>query len=244
MRRAKLLLCLVLLLAGRVEAEDPATPKAPLEPAPEPASTPIFDPTPKTAPPPALAPASAPKGADSLRRFFTQVHSYTAAFSQVLLDDAGAAVQESSGTVWIARPNQFRWDYDKPFKQQIVGDGERIWMHDEELRQVTVRDMRGGLADAPALILAGKGKLEDQFTVQPAPASRELEWVRLVPKRKDTGIENLRIGFDKGKINVIEIVDGFGQRTRYTLRNGKENVKIDAARFAFTPPPGVDVVGE
>ena len=188
--------------------------------------------------------AVSPSGLDSLRRFFSDVRNYTAVFNQVVLDEALNVIQESSGTLWIERPNKFRWNYDIPYKQQIIGDGSRIWVYDEALQQVTVRPLTGGLGDTPAVLLAGKGRLEDRFTVQTLGAQGEMNWVQLTPRRKDGGFETIRIGFERGQIRVLEMIDGFGQTTRVTLRDGKENARIDTAKFSFTPPAGVDVVGE
>lgn len=185
----------------------------------------------------------APSPTDSLRRFFNEVKSYTARFQQVAFDESQNPIQQSTGRLWLERPNKFRWNYDKP-RQQIVGDGERVWVYDEELEQISVRTMANGLADTPALLLAGKGRLEDAFTIKGQEQEAGVAWVELVPKRKDSGFERLRLGFEQDKIRVIEMLDGLGHTTRYTLRNGQENIKIDPARFNFVPPKGVDVVGE
>lgn len=196
--------------------------------------------------PPLLAQAAS-AAADptaSLQRFFSEVHSYQARFNQVVLDESLNIIQESSGTLWIERPDKFRWDYDLPFKQQIVADGTRIWVYDPELKQVTVRPLTGGLGDTPAMLLAGKGNLDANFIVKSLGAQGKLAWAQLTPKRKDGGFEDIRIGFEQGRLRMLEMVDGFGQTTRVTLQAPKENKKIDAAIFRFTPPKGVDVVGE
>lgn len=193
----------------------------------------------------ALAATESPKsGTDSLRRFFKDVNSITARFSQVVRDESGNPIQESSGMLWIQRPNKFRWDYAAPYKQQIVADGNRIWVYDPGLQQVTVRSLTGGLGDTPAMLLAGRGRLDDNFTIRPLDAQENLEWVQLIPRRKDSGYEDIRIGFAQGKMRVLEMIDGFGHTTRVILEAAKENAQIEASRFNFTPPAGVDVVGE
>lgn len=185
-----------------------------------------------------------PSGAALLERFFRDVNSVSARFDQVVLDEALNTIQESSGTLWIERPNKFRWDYDVPFRQEIVADGQNIWVYDKELQQVAKRALRGGLGDTPAVLLAGKGRLDEKFTVKPLARQGKLAWAQLVPKNKDGGFEDIRIGFADGKLNTLEMVDGFGNTTRVTLRDARENPKIEAAKFTFTPPKGVDVVGE
>lgn len=189
--------------------------------------------------------ADAPNsGIDSLRHFFTQVNSFSARFRQVVLDERLNPLQESSGMLWIERPDKFRWDYEKPYKQQIVADGKRLWVYDPGLQQVSVRPLSGGLGDTPAMLLAGKGRLEDNFTLKPLNSQNEIEWVQLTPRRKDGGYEDIRVGFRQGKLRVLEMVDGFGHLTRVTLESSRENARIETGRFSFTPPEGVDVVGE
>ena len=194
---------------------------------------------------PALTVAALERPAtDSLRHFFTNVRSFTARFNQVVLDEGLNVIQETNGTLSLERPNKFRWDYDAPFKQVIVADGQKIWIYDAELQQVTVRELRGGLADTPAVLLAGKGRIEDTFTLKNLGTQGKLQWVQLLPKRKDGGFEAIRIGFENGHMRTLEMVDGFGQTTRVTLSQQKENPALDAGRFQFKPPKGVDVVGE
>ena len=183
-------------------------------------------------------------GVDSLRRFFNEVNSFSARFHQVVLDERLSPIQESSGTLWIERPNKFRWDYEKPYKQQIVADGTRLWVYDAGLQQVSVRPLSGGLGDTPAMLLAGKGRLDDNFIIKPLSPQNELEWVQLTPRRKDSGYEDIRIGFVREKLRVLEMVDGFGHVTRVTLVSSRENARMEPGRFSFTPPEGVDVVGE
>jgi outer membrane lipoprotein carrier protein len=187
---------------------------------------------------------AAPSGVDSLRHFFSGVNTFNARFNQVVLDEALNTIQESSGTLWIDRPDKFRWDYDAPLKQEIVADGQKIWVYDKALEQVTVRPLTGGLGYTPAMLLAGRGRLDDNFTIKPHASQGNLEWAQLVPKNKDGGFDVIRVGFEQGKLRILEMVDGFGNTTRVTLQSPKENVKIEPSKFQFTPPKGVDVVGE
>ncbi len=191
-----------------------------------------------------LSPAVQASAPTSLERFFNDVHTYTAHFQQVVLDEGLNILQESSGTLSIERPGKFRWDYDTPYQQQIVGDGKKVWIYDVELQQVTVRRMTAALSSTPALLLAGKAGLKRHFAVTDLGHQGNLDWVKMVPKIRDGGFEDIRIGFEKGVIRSLELVDGFGQTTRITLSDASENKKIDAKRFSFVPPKGVDVITE
>ena len=144
--------------------------------------------------------------------------------------------------MWIERPNRFRWDYEIPFKQHIIGDGKQIWVYDEELEQVTVRQMKGALGYTPAILLAGSGKLTDNFTIKKLKKQGKLEWMEMIPKKNDGGFEDIRLGFEGNLLRQLEMVDGFGQTTRITMSNNRENYKIRDSLFRFTPPKGVDVI--
>lgn len=179
-----------------------------------------------------------------LQRFFNQVQSYSARFDQVTLDEAMNPIQESSGSLWIERPGKFRWNYTVPYEQHIVGDGKQVWVYDVELKQAAVRRMEGALGATPAILLSGKGVLDGVFVIKDLGRQGQLDWVELTPKKNDGGFEKIRLGFEKGKIRTLEMIDGFGQTTRVTLRDAQENAKISADKFIFKPPAGVDVITE
>ena len=161
-----------------------------------------------------------------------------------MVEDEGMNVlQESSGTMWISRPGKFRWNYDAPLKQQIIADGKKLYVYDIELQQVVIRKLRGGLGHTPAILLAGKGRLKQNFKIVKLENSGNIEWIKLIPRRKDGGYKDIRIGFEKGRIRSLLMVDGFGRRTRITLYKTKENQPIKSSLFKFTPPPKVDVIG-
>jgi outer membrane lipoprotein carrier protein len=179
-----------------------------------------------------------------LQRFFNKVQRYSARFDQVTLDEAMNPIQESSGNLLIERPGKFRWNYTAPYEQLIVGDGKQVWVYDVELKQAAVRRMEGALGATPAILLSGKGALEGIFVIKDLGHQGELDWVQLTPKKNDGGFEKIRIGFEKGKIRTLEMIDGFGQTTRVTLRDAKENIQISADKFSFKPPAGVEVITE
>ena len=144
----------------------------------------------------------------------------------------------------MQRPGKFRWDYLEPYKQLIVSDGSKIWIYDTELEQVTVKPIESGLSDTPALLLSGDKPLDQAFVITDLGENGGLEWVELMPKVSDTSFERVRLGFGKDDLQGMELVDNFGQTTRLDFTNLKRNPAVEQSLFAFTPPPGVDVIGE
>ena len=182
---------------------------------------------------------------DDLQRFFTEISTFEAEFDQVILDEDFVTLEESSGRVTIVRPNKFRWDYAAPLEQQIIGDGAKVWIYDIDLEQVTVRNMAAAMANTPAVLLAGRGELAETYDIRDLGIHGALNWVRLSPKKSDdSSFDDIRLGFEQGQLRVLELVDGFGQTTRITLRRINENPVINDAIFAFKPPAGVDVIAE
>jgi outer membrane lipoprotein carrier protein len=68
--------------------------------------------------------------------------------------------------------------------------------------------------------------------------------VRATPRRGDSAIRSLRIGFKGRVLAAVEIADSFGQRSLIEFRDLRLNVPVPAERFRFTPPPGADVISQ
>jgi outer membrane lipoprotein carrier protein len=192
----------------------------------------------------ALAAACSSAAADAvqtLRDFVREVRSGTGSFTQTVTSPDGARRKSSSGSFDFVRPGRFRFAYRKPFEQLIVADGTRVWTHDPDLDQASVRTLAGALGATPAAILAG-GSLEQDFDLEAQATKDGLAWALARPKRSDGPIQSVRVGFRGTDLAAIEIVDAFGQRSQLQFSDLKTNVAIPDARFRFTPPVGTDVI--
>lgn len=181
---------------------------------------------------------------DSLDRFYDSVQTYAAQFEQVVLDEGLVPIEESAGIMQIARPGRFRWDYDPPNEQTIVGDGNKVWIYDVELEQITVRSQEQSLGRTPATLLAGSGDIDSNYIVEDLGAAGTQNWVAIRPRDEDSGFSDMRIGFEGNELRTIELIDALGQTTRITMSGGIENDPVDDSRFRLTPPEGVDVIDE
>lgn len=184
------------------------------------------------------------KPVDELKAFLAASQTLTADFKQVAIDEAGRAAQTSFGIFYLRRPGKFRWDYLKPFAQQIVSSSGKVWFYDEDLEQVTIKKLDQSVGSTPALLLSGDIALEDNFTIEKQGVDGELQWLRLLPKNEDSGFKYVLIGLDKGKLGGMELSDNFGQLTRIYFSNVKINPAINDAIFNFKTPDGVDVFEE
>ena len=183
-------------------------------------------------------------GVSSLRDFFSNTTTMRAQFSQVVNDKQGRKTQEVEGTMQLQRPNKFRWDYKKPYEQQIVSDGKQVFLYDTELQQVTIRELSKSLGSSPAALLAGGEAVEKSFTLKNAIRKDDLTWVLALPKDKESGFDRVLLGFKADKLRKMELYDSFNLVTHITFNEVERNPVLQEATFLFTPPEGVDVVGE
>ena len=181
---------------------------------------------------------------DALNYFFKEINTFEARFGQIVLDDSLTEIDDGQGKVWIQRPGKFRWDYEPPEAQEIVGDGETVWIYDIELEQVTVRDQENTLGKSPAIVLAGTGNLEDNYNIEDIGTQGRFDWVNLIPKDEDSGFSEVRIGFEDNRLRLMELLDNLGQRTRISFVDLKENTPISPNVFDFVVPEGVDVIDD
>ena len=181
---------------------------------------------------------------ERFRSFLKTTQSARADFEQKVYARGDKLTQESKGSFVFQRPGRFRWTYAKPVDQVIVGDGERVWIHDRDLNQVTVRRMSKALGSTPAALLAGSSDVEKAFALSDAGARDGLEWLEAKPRDPEAGFDRIRMGFSATGIQAMELVDNFGQTTRLRFVNLQRNPKTDPADFRFEPPKGTDVLGE
>ena len=181
-------------------------------------------------------------GLDALDYFFNEINTFEARFGQIVLDESLAEVDNSQGRMWIQRPGLFRWNYDPPEAQEIVGDGENIWIYDIELEQVSVRSQDQAIGRSPAILLAGSGDIEDNYDVIDIGTQGRFDWVNLVPKNEDSGFREVRIGFEDNRLRLLELLDNLDQRTRISFVDLKENIPLPLTTFNFVPPEGVDII--
>jgi outer membrane lipoprotein carrier protein len=181
---------------------------------------------------------------DSLKALLNQTTTARARFAQAVLDKNNKTLQQVTGTMEFSRPGRFRWDYNKPYEQTIVGDGTRLWIYDKDLNQVTVRKLDRALGATPAALLAGSNEIEKSYALKSVGADNGLDWLEAIPRTQDTAFERIRLGFGKSGLEAMELKDQFGQTTVIKFADLERNVKISPDAFKFTPPKGAAVISE
>ena len=179
-----------------------------------------------------------------LKDFLNKASSLEASFVQVQVDEKGNLGKRSNGMFYLQRPGKFRWNYEKPYHQEIVSSADKVWFFDKDLDQVTAKKLNRAIGSTPALLLTGDVPLEKNFTIESQSDEEGIAIIKLIPKSEESGFKYVQIGIENGRLVGMELSDNFGQLTRIYFENLKTGIKIDPALFIFKPPQGVDVFEE
>ncbi|TRX76511.1 outer membrane lipoprotein chaperone LolA [Pseudomonas mangiferae] len=179
-----------------------------------------------------------------LSELLSKAQTITGRFSQLTLDGSGTQLQETSGEMSLKRPGLFRWHTDAPQEQLLVSNGQKVWLYDPDLQQVTIQTLDQRLTHTPALLLSGDvSSISENFEITHKEAGDVVDFM-LKPKAKDTLFDTLRLSFRGGVVNDMQLIDGVGQRTNILFMSVKMNPPVDAKQFDFQVPEGADVIQE
>jgi outer membrane lipoprotein carrier protein len=178
-----------------------------------------------------------------LDSFLKNTKTLQANFQQTLRTHEGEVLQQTDGTFYLHRPGKFRWNYQSPFEQVIVSDGERIWIYDVALQQVTVQKQADGLTATPMALLEDSSKLYQGFDVFPLDQQNGIYRLKLQSKTKESDFSEIVVGLDARGLRFMQLHDQFQQVTDIVFSNVSTNTELSKEIFQFIPPEGVDVFG-
>lgn len=177
---------------------------------------------------------------DALKKFNADTDGISGNFTQTVQSKKKS--QTSSGSFKILRPGLFKWQYSKPYAQQIVGDGKHIWLYDVDLKQVTQSNQDQTIGDSPAAILSNKTALDSSYSLKEDGSKNGIDYVLATPKKANAGYRFIRIGFKGDNLAAMELKDSFGNQTTLTFTHIDTKPQLSRNEFKFTPPKGVDVL--
>jgi len=183
-------------------------------------------------------------GIEALKSFLAQMSSARARFAQIVVDKDLKQLQQATGVMEFSRPGKFRWEYDKPYEQTIVGDGSKLWIYDKDLNQVIVQPLDKALGSSPAALLAGSNEIEKSYNLTSLGNQEGLDWIEAVPKAKENSFERVRLGFGAHGLEAMELHDQFGHTTVIKFSTLERNLEFPPGAFRFVPPRGADIISE
>jgi len=187
---------------------------------------------------------AADTGRAKLDAFAKGITSISANFDQQVFGPNKSKSKSSQGSLALKAPRQFRWETTSPFKQLIVADGEKVWIYDVDLEQVTVRAQGTEEAHSPLTVLTDLSQLDRDFTTSEQGDQDGLTWLRLKSKDKEPQFDYCDLGFDTSGLARMRFADTLGDTTEIRFSDWQRNPKLKPDAFTFTPPKGVDVIGD
>ncbi|MBQ0725439.1 MAG: outer membrane lipoprotein chaperone LolA [Cycloclasticus sp.] len=184
---------------------------------------------------------------DDAQNLQNQLDKYTQLsghFTQIISNEQGSQTQSSTGEFWVKKPNQFRWNYQLPYVQKIVSNGDKLWIYDEDLEQVSIKAASKAIDSSPLSIILGSTNLEQLFKVTKLADKDGIDWIKLTPITDNSGFDYIDIGFNAGVLNRMVLRDSFGQTTRLLFTAVAVNTLIEDELFTFVVPEGADVFEE
>ena len=191
---------------------------------------------------PVLAPPGSAR--EQLSLFSSGLETLHARFEQKVIGSDGVVQEETSGQVWLSKPQLFRWEYGGDFPEWVVADGQRVWIYDVALEQVTVQDQSRAAADSPLTLLTDPGLMDEQFEVREAGEAWDLQLLELRSRSAESDFERILLGLRDGGLHLMIMEDAFGLRTELRFHDVQRNPALDGSLFTFEPPDGVDVIGD
>lgn len=177
-----------------------------------------------------------------LQQKLNNLTTMTARFKQIVRAE-GREVSRSNGKMALKRPGRFRWHTLSPMEQLVVADGNKLWVYDVELEQVTVKKQQKGIGGTPGLFLSGyDDTVSRDFHVKEKQEKRNRVKYDMRAKSKKENYQQVKMTFDKDKLVQLILYDQLGQKTIVDLSRIQTNPTIKSSRFYFKPPKGVDIV--
>lgn len=181
---------------------------------------------------------------DPLQAFLDNFNSLESNFIQQLINENGEVLEKSEGILKLQQPGKFNWTYETPYAQKIISNGEVLWLYDEDLEQLTIRNLGNALDETPVGIIIGNNDIDEHFVQIGMGLIDGYDWIELTPKNLETQYKNIRIGFNDAQLGIMIIIDNLGQTTRIDFFNVKKNAELQSSSFELETPTGVDVIDE
>ncbi|WP_133129620.1 outer membrane lipoprotein chaperone LolA [Legionella yabuuchiae] len=176
-----------------------------------------------------------------LQKKLNAIQTMSASFKQVV-QAKQRELSSSSGTMALSRPGRFRWDTKEPMAQLVVADGNKLWIYDKELEQVTVKKQQKGIGGTAGLFLSGyDNTVARDFEVTEKTKGNQSQF-DLKAKSNKENFQRVKLTFSGEQLKTMEMFDQLGQHTIVRLSNIKINPGLKTSLFKFKVPKGVDVV--
>ena len=155
---------------------------------------------------------------------------------QEVRDKNGRVSRQSFGTFIIARPGKFRFVYEKPYKQTIVSDGTTVWLHDDDLNQVTIKKLGDTVTEQPLALLLDASAADKLFDLKSAESQGSIGFVEAKSKKADAAFSDLRVAIVALQPRELTWRDALQNTNTIRFESLNKNGKLAAEAFRLRRP--------
>lgn len=188
------------------------------------------------------SPALTASDVNLLIKLLRNISTLTGEFTQIIVDEEGQELENSQGFFDIARPSKMAWKITTPLEQQIISDGELLWLYDPDLDQVIVESAKLSFNKSPiALFNSDLSLISKRYEVESKSTDSHLNFV-LTPNDSSSMFDEIRVNFVNELPRSIDLLDRFNLKTTIFFDKVELNTVITDSTFNFIPPPNIDIV--
>ena len=188
--------------------------------------------------------SNADNAKDPLQYFLTDLKTLEAKFVQILINENAEELEKTEGVLYLKSPRSFYWHYQKPYLQKIISNGNRLWIFDEDLEQVTIKSIDDKIEQTPVGIILGNESVKEHFVQTSMGVIEGYDWIELIPKDLDAQYKIIKMGFLEDTLGMMIIIDNLEQTTRIDFSNLKKNITLSSDLFNFNVPDNADIFDE
>ncbi len=152
--------------------------------------------------------------------------------------------QVERGTLFLRKPGKMRWDYAAPSGKVFLSDGKNILLYTpgnqrlEKSRLKESEDLR-----APLAFLLGKLNFWKEFRSFTSHPEGDSMWVSATPNSDQLAYTQVDFLIaPNAEIHRVRITGQDKSVLEFTFANEQLNAPVTPSMFAFTPPPGTEIV--
>ena len=177
----------------------------------------------------------------NINDYLNGVNTLKAGFKQTIFSSSNEAIDYSEGLIWLKKPEQILWEFQRPNIKKIILNGENLSIYEANLNQLLIVPYTDQYQSSLASILINNDNLEAFYEIDSKINDGEFYTVTLFQKKKDSLFTKIEITISEMLIHKIKLWDSSGQSISIVLENVKMNISLLDSSFKFIPPKGVDI---
>jgi len=180
----------------------------------------------------------------NINDYLSGINTLKAEFKQTIYSSSKEAIDYSEGLIWLKKPEQILWEFQRPNIKKIIVDGESVSIYDANLNQLLIVPYTDQYQSSLASILINNDNLEVFYEIQTKINDDGFYLITLFQKKDDSLFTKIEISISEMLIHTIKLWDSSGQSIAIVLENIEMNISLPDSSFKFMPPKGVDIIDQ